>query len=59
MQDISVSTLIDMTIGLATGHNEHDRFNKLLDAIRKAIQCDSVALLSLQGDTLVPLAIQA
>ncbi|CAM2935588.1 nitric oxide reductase transcriptional regulator NorR [Vibrio neptunius] len=58
MQDISVSTLIDMTIGLATGHNEHDRFNKLLDAIRKAIQCDSVALLSLQGDTLVPLAIQ-
>ena len=58
MQDISVSTLIDMTIGLATGHNEQERFHKLLDAIRKAIQCDSVALLSLQGDTLVPLAIQ-
>ncbi|MDN3612416.1 nitric oxide reductase transcriptional regulator NorR [Vibrio ostreicida] len=58
MQDISVSTLIDMTIGLASGHNEHERFNKLLDAIRKAIRCDSVALLSVQGDTLVPLAIQ-
>ncbi|GLT18841.1 regulatory protein LuxO [Vibrio zhanjiangensis] len=58
MQDISVSTLIDMTIGLATGHTEQERFDRLLDAIRKAIQCDSVALLSLQGETLVPLAIQ-
>lgn len=58
MQDISVSTLIDMTIGLAAGDNDYERFNKLLDAIRKAIQCDSVALLSLQGETLVPLAIQ-
>ena len=58
MQDISVSTLIDMTIGLAAGDNDHERFNKLLDAIRKAIQCDCVALLSLQGDTLVPLAMQ-
>jgi anaerobic nitric oxide reductase transcription regulator len=58
MQDISISTLIDMTIGLARGDNDQDRFNNLLDAIRKAIQCDSVALLSLQGDTLVPLALQ-
>ncbi|MEL7290406.1 MAG: nitric oxide reductase transcriptional regulator NorR [Pseudomonadota bacterium] len=58
MQDISVSTLIDMTIGLARGDNDQDRFNNLLDAIRKAIQCDCVALLSLQGDTLVPLAMQ-
>lgn len=58
MQDISVSTLIDMTIGLARGDNEQDRFNSLLDTIRKAIQCDCVALLSRQGDTLVPLALQ-
>ena len=58
MQDISVSTLIDMTIGLAAGDTDHERFHKLLDAIRKAIQCDCVALLSLQGDTLVPLAMQ-
>ena len=58
MQDISISTLLDMTAGLASGHNDQDRFNKLLDAIRKAVQCDCVALLGLQGDTLVPLAIQ-
>lgn len=58
MQDISISTLLDMAAGLASGHNDQDRFNKLLDAIRKAVQCDCVALLGLQGDTLVPLAIQ-
>ncbi|MCK6263987.1 nitric oxide reductase transcriptional regulator NorR [Vibrio sp. ZSDE26] len=58
MQDISASTLVEMTIGLASGLNDEDRFNKLLDAIRKTIQCDSVALLSIQGDTLTPLAIQ-
>lgn len=58
MQDISISTLLDMTVGLASGHNEHERFNKLVDAIRKSIQCDCVALLSLQGETLVPLAVQ-
>ncbi|KJY84597.1 transcriptional regulator [Vibrio galatheae] len=58
MQDISVSTLIDMTIGLARGDNDQDRFSNLLDAIRKSIQCDCVALLSLQGETLVPLAMQ-
>ncbi|RJX69671.1 nitric oxide reductase transcriptional regulator NorR [Vibrio sinensis] len=58
MQDISISTLLDMTIGLASGHNDDERFNKLLDAIRKAIQCDCIALLRLQGDTLIPLAMQ-
>ncbi|MGF1909949.1 nitric oxide reductase transcriptional regulator NorR [Vibrio kasasachensis] len=58
MQDISISTLLDMTAGLASGHNDQERFNKLLDAIRKAVQCDCVALLGLQGDTLLPLAIQ-
>ncbi|MGD8172035.1 nitric oxide reductase transcriptional regulator NorR [Vibrio sp. TRT 21S02] len=58
MQDIPVSTLIEMSIGLASEQNDHDRFNRLLDAIRKAIQCDCVALLSLQGDTLIPLALQ-
>ncbi|TRN24896.1 nitric oxide reductase transcriptional regulator NorR [Vibrio furnissii] len=58
MQDFSISTLVDMTIGLASGLNDEDRFNRLLDAVRKTIQCDCVALMSLQGDTLVPLAMQ-
>ncbi|WP_162048330.1 nitric oxide reductase transcriptional regulator NorR [Vibrio taketomensis] len=58
MQDITISTLLDMTAGLASGHNDQDRFNKLLDAIRKVIQCDCIALLGAQQDTLLPLAIQ-
>jgi anaerobic nitric oxide reductase transcription regulator len=58
MRDISISTLIDMTIGLAAGDSDAERFNRLLDVIRKAVQCDCIALLSLQGDVLAPLAIQ-
>ncbi|MGF1755995.1 nitric oxide reductase transcriptional regulator NorR [Vibrio makurazakiensis] len=58
MQDFSASTLMEMTIGLASGLNDQDRFNRLIDAIRKTITCDCVALLSLQGDTLVPIAMQ-
>lgn len=58
MQELSSSTLVEMTIGLASGLNSEDRFNRLLDAIRKTIQCDCVALLTLQGETLVPLAMQ-
>lgn len=58
MQDISISTLVEMTIGLASGSNDHDRFSRLLDAIRKTIQCDCVVLLSRQGELLIPLAMQ-
>lgn len=58
MQEISMSTLLDMAAGLANAHHTQDRFNRLLDAVRRVIQCDCVALLGLNGDTLTPLAIQ-
>lgn len=58
MQDFSASTLVDMTIGLASGLSDKDRFHRLVDTIRKTIQCDCVVLMSLQGETLVPLAMQ-
>ncbi|WP_306331512.1 nitric oxide reductase transcriptional regulator NorR [Vibrio injensis] len=58
MQDFSISTVVDMTIGLASGINDQDRFHRLLDAIRKTIQCDCVVLMSRQNDTLIPLAMQ-
>ncbi|GMQ48435.1 nitric oxide reductase transcriptional regulator NorR [Vibrio sp. 10N] len=58
MQDISTSSLIDLTVGLASSSNDQERFDSLLNTIRKTIHCDCVALLSLQGDTLVPLAMQ-
>ncbi|WP_047042020.1 nitric oxide reductase transcriptional regulator NorR [Vibrio mexicanus] len=58
MQELSISTLVDMTIGLAQGKNDQERFDKLLDAIRKTIQCDCIALMSLQNGILTPLAMQ-
>ncbi|WP_394151324.1 nitric oxide reductase transcriptional regulator NorR [Vibrio maritimus] len=58
MQDISTSSLIDLTVGLASSSNDQERFDSLLNTIRKTIRCDCVALLSMQGDTLVPLAMQ-
>jgi anaerobic nitric oxide reductase transcription regulator len=58
MQDFSIAALTEMTIGLASGLNDQDRFNRLLDAIRKVVACDCVVLMSRQGDTLIPLAMQ-
>ncbi len=58
MQDISPSSLMELTIGLASSNNDQQRFDTLINTVRKAVRCDSVALLSLQGDTLVPLAMQ-
>jgi anaerobic nitric oxide reductase transcription regulator len=58
MQDFSVANLAEMTIGLANALNDEDRFNRLLDTIRKVINCDCVVLMARQGDTLIPLAMQ-
>jgi anaerobic nitric oxide reductase transcription regulator len=58
MQDFSIAALTEMTIGLASGLNDQDRFNRLLDAIRKIVACDCVVIMSRQGDTLIPLAMQ-
>ncbi len=44
LQNVSI-TLMEMTIGLALAVvNDADRFNRLIDAIRKTITCDCVAL---------------
>ncbi|MFA0087474.1 nitric oxide reductase transcriptional regulator NorR [Vibrio sp. E150_011] len=58
MQDFSPSNLVELTIGLASSSNDQQRFDTLLNTIRKTVHCDSVALLSQQGNTLVPLAMQ-
>ncbi|MDW6005144.1 nitric oxide reductase transcriptional regulator NorR [Vibrio mangrovi] len=54
----TLSTLAEMTIDLASGLNDENRFNRLLETIRKIIPCDCVALMSRQGNTLIPLAMQ-
>lgn len=58
MQDFSIANVAELTIGLANALNDEDRFNRLLDAIRKVINCDCVVLMARHGDTLVPLAMQ-
>lgn len=56
--DISSSALIELALDLASSLASKDRFDRLLDTVRKVIACDAVALLSLQGESLKPLALQ-
>ncbi len=47
-----LSIAIDLTAALAA----EDRLSRLLEAVRRALPCDAVAVLGLSGDSLVPLA---
>jgi transcriptional regulator with GAF, ATPase, and Fis domain len=42
----------DLTASLAAG----DRYERLLEAVRRLVPCDAACLLRLEGDELVPLA---
>ncbi|WP_264300119.1 nitric oxide reductase transcriptional regulator NorR [Microbulbifer hainanensis] len=53
-----MSVLIELALDLARGLTNEDRFDRLLSTIRKAINCDAVALLSYHDRLLKPLAIQ-
>lgn len=50
--------LIEVALDLANSINNDDRFDRLLDSIRKAIECDAVVLLGLHANVLTPLATQ-
>lgn len=58
MSQISSSAIIELALDLASSLNSTDRFERLLITVRKAINCDAVALLSFHGDILTPLALQ-
>ena len=58
MSTISVHALIELAIDLSRSLVADDRFERLLSHIRKAINCDAVVLLTLQGEYLKPLAQQ-
>jgi len=58
MKQISSSAVIELALDLATSLNSKDRFDRLLDTVRKAIACDAVALLSFHGDVLKPISLQ-
>lgn len=58
MNNITSTALIELALDLANSLNSKDRFDRLLDTVRKTIQCDAVALLSYHQDLLKPLALQ-
>ena len=58
MKQISSTAIIELALDLASSLNTKDRFDRLLDTVRKAIVCDAVALLSFHGDVLKPIALQ-
>ncbi|KGJ86932.1 nitric oxide reductase transcriptional regulator NorR [Colwellia psychrerythraea] len=58
MKKISSTAIIELALDLATSLNSEDRFDRLLDTVRKTIACDAVALLSFHGDVLKPIALQ-
>ena len=58
MEKISSTALIELALDLAGSLNTKDRFDRLLDTVRKTIACDAVALLSYHGSVLKPIALQ-
>ncbi|MGX9416384.1 nitric oxide reductase transcriptional regulator NorR [Vibrio sp. RC27] len=58
MQNFSKANLAELTIGLANALNDQDRFNRLIDAVRKVISCDCIVLMARKEKTLVPLSMQ-
>ena len=58
MKIISSTAVIELALDLATSLNTRDRYDRLLDTVRKTIICDAVALLSFHGDVLKPIALQ-
>jgi anaerobic nitric oxide reductase transcription regulator len=58
MKKISSTAVIELALDLATSLNTRDRYDRLLDTVRKTIICDAVALLSFHGDVLKPIALQ-
>ncbi|MBR9828813.1 MAG: nitric oxide reductase transcriptional regulator NorR [Oceanospirillales bacterium] len=54
--ELSQSALLQFAIDLADSLSAHDRFDRLLNAVRASIPCDAVVLLQRSGHELKPLA---
>jgi len=55
---ISSNAIIELAVDLASSLTTKDRYDRLLDNVRKLITCDAVALLSFHSGILKPIAIQ-
>jgi anaerobic nitric oxide reductase transcription regulator len=53
-----VTALIPLVADLSRELPEAERYRRLLQALRQLLPCDAVALLKLDGDTLIPLAVE-
>ncbi|MCJ8337288.1 MAG: nitric oxide reductase transcriptional regulator NorR [Pseudomonadales bacterium] len=58
MNDITSTALIELAIDLTSSLGTVERYDRLLDTVRKTIPCEAVALLALNGEQLKPLALQ-
>lgn len=58
MNEITGTALIELAMNLTASLYAEERFDRLLDTVRKTIPSDAVALLSYRGDYLKPLALQ-
>ncbi|WP_223292998.1 MULTISPECIES: nitric oxide reductase transcriptional regulator NorR [Shewanella] len=58
MIDISSTALIELALDLTNSLTTKDRFDRLLSTVRRAVSCDAVVLLHVQGERLKPLAQQ-
>ena len=58
MPNLLPSSLIELSASLNQALNSDDKFQRLLSPVRKAIPCDAVVLLALQGDHLKPIALE-
>jgi len=58
MSQITLNSLLELSLDLATSLTSKDRFARLLNTVRKSITCDAIALLSFNDDKLTPLAQQ-
>ena len=53
----AAKALLSVALDLTRSLGASDRYRRLLEAVRVVVPCDAAALLEVQGDTLVPLAI--
>jgi anaerobic nitric oxide reductase transcription regulator len=56
MSDITSSALIELAVDLTNSLTSGDRFDRLLNTVRRVIRCDAVVLLSCRESLLKPLA---
>ena len=55
-EQLSLEALADIAGDLTSSLAAHDRYQRLLQAVRRVVPCDAACLMGLEGEELVPLA---